>query len=418
MTRAAPSRAACSTPRATVEGASVRALTAGENPIEISALVEQDQLRRFSGRTAARGRATRRVRRRSAVLPRGELGVIVGPIPPIPPPGATSRRPRRSSIRGAALLVGEPPPLAIDPARASIWTTGPDGRYRIRGLAKGKLAVLAVAGGYAEARSREVSSARAVRQRRRHLLTAGTYVVRQGHRPARRPVDRRAGHARKPEVGAPLDAFTDEAGMYRLGPLTGKVELVASAYGHVDAVARSSSRRRRARPPPSNARTSRSTSPMRCSRGRSTTPAGAAVAGARHRDHRGSAEGRARSSARTARSRSTAAGGQAARPRDASRLSDDGARASSRHDRPAQRLRLPSAVGRRRRCSTSRRRADRRHAVDAARPRRLTAEATTDKAGRVEARSARPGVEDRGEAPRVSCPHRARVDVKAGVRRA
>ncbi len=36
----------------------------------------------------------------------------------------------------------------------------------------------------------------------------------------------------RPEVGAAVDGFTDGDGTYKLGPLTGTVELRASAYGH------------------------------------------------------------------------------------------------------------------------------------------------------------------------------------------
>jgi hypothetical protein len=95
--------------------------------------------------------------------------------------------------------------------------------------------VLAVAGGYAEARSREVSikegqDATGVDV----ILTAGTFLSGKVADP-RGAAIAGAQVTAQPEVGAPLDAFTDGDGMYRLGPVVGKVNLVASAYGHVDA---------------------------------------------------------------------------------------------------------------------------------------------------------------------------------------
>jgi len=220
-----------------VEGASVRALTSGDNPIEISALVEQDQLRRFSGRTESAVEASPSpFAADPQFVPRGELGVLLGPIPPIPPPGAIPARP--ASIidpTGAGVaMVGEPAPIEVEADKASIWTTGPDGRYRIRGLAKAKLSVLAVAGGYAEARSREVAISPG-----QHLagvdivLSVGTYLVGRVADPRGAPIAG-AQITVKPELGGQLDAFSDGDGMYKIGPLSGRVALIASAYGHVD----------------------------------------------------------------------------------------------------------------------------------------------------------------------------------------
>ncbi len=94
------------------------------------------------------------------LLPRGELGVMVGPIPPLPPPGQQASRPATIDLSGGpgAHLAGDPPPLQVAADRASIWTTGADGRYRIRGIPRGKLVVLALAPGFAEARSRSCSA--------------------------------------------------------------------------------------------------------------------------------------------------------------------------------------------------------------------------------------------------------------------
>jgi len=214
-----------------IEGASVRALTSGSSTTEISALVEQDQLRRFSGRTAAplETAAASPFANDPQFLPRGELGVMVGPIPPIPPPGAVPARPVSviDPLSAGTALVGEPAALAVSPDRASIWTTGADGRYRIRGLAKSKLAVLAVAGGRAEARSREVTVKEGqVISGVDIVLTSGTYLVGKVSDP-RGGAIAGAQVSAQPDIGAPVDAFSDADGMSRPGPPVGKVTLVA-----------------------------------------------------------------------------------------------------------------------------------------------------------------------------------------------
>jgi len=220
-----------------VAGATVRALTIGENPVEISAHVDDDHLRRFSGRTAAPVLEATSFSADPQFVQRGELGVMLGPIPPIPAPGTVAARP--ASIvdpnSAAAALAGPPPPLTVDPARASIWVTGSDGRYRIRGLTKGKLVVLALAAGYAEARSKEVAiKGSELASGVDIVLSAGTFVVGRVSDARGAPVVG-AQVAAKPDVGAPLTGFSDPDGMYRVGPVAGKVELVASAYGHVEA---------------------------------------------------------------------------------------------------------------------------------------------------------------------------------------
>lgn len=216
-----------------IAGAAVRGLSSGANPVETSSLVDQDKLRRFSGRMAAPtappiGGAD------PSFIPRGELGVMVGPIPPLPPPGVQVALPA-AVVATAGVLAGEPAPLVIDPSRASIWTTGADGVYRIRGIPKGKISVLAAAAGYAEGRSREIGVEGAQTITKVDIvLSPGTILVGKVTDQHGVPVIG-AQVTAKPEVGAQLDAFADEAGGYRLGPLTGKVELHASAYGHGDA---------------------------------------------------------------------------------------------------------------------------------------------------------------------------------------
>ena len=220
-----------------IAGATVRAITSGANPTEASAEVDADRLRRFSGRTAAPVLdSALAMGSDPQLIPRGELGVMVGPIPPLPPPGAQIAR--ASSIvdptAASAGLVREPPPLASDPARASIWTTGSDGRYRITGLATGKVSVLAVATGFAEGRSKAVTvSVGEVTQHIDVTLTAGTFIVGKVSDQHGQPVIGVEVSA-QPEVGSPAVNFTDADGLYKIGPVSGQIELRASAYGHVE----------------------------------------------------------------------------------------------------------------------------------------------------------------------------------------
>lgn len=214
-----------------IAGASVRALGSGQGGDEHSQIVDQDRLRRYSGRIAAAAPATSTASADPQFVERGELGVLLGPIPPIPPPGTQVARPA-SIDPSVATFVGEPPPLPVDPALASIWTTGADGRYRIRGLPKGKHAVLASAPGFAEGRSKRVTVELGQTIANVDItLSPGTILV-------GRVTDQRnatvvgAQVTAKPETGVALEMFTDADGNYRLGPVTGKVELSATAYGH------------------------------------------------------------------------------------------------------------------------------------------------------------------------------------------
>lgn len=220
-----------------VAGATVRAITAGANPTEYSGEVDQDRLRRFSGRTAAPTlNPATALGSDPQLIARGELGVMIGPIPPVPPQGAQIARPSAVIDPAAAnaSLVGEPPPLTTDPAHASIWTTGADGRYRVAGVGKGKLSALAVAAGFAEARSKQVSlEAGEVATNIDIVLTAGTFIVGKVTDQHGQPVIG-AEVSAQPDVGSPSVNFTDSDGMYRIGPVAGQIALKASAYGHVE----------------------------------------------------------------------------------------------------------------------------------------------------------------------------------------
>ncbi len=219
-----------------IADAVVRALTPGPQPTEISEAVDRDHLRRYSGRTMAPTPVTS-FAGDPQLIPRGELGVMVGPIPPLPPPGTEVAR-TASVVEGTGVgMVGEPAPLAVDPARASIWTTGADGKFRIRGLGKGKFIVIANATGFAagESKPTQVEPGQLITGVD-IVLTPGTFVV-------GKVTDQHGLAVIGAEVSAmtagdptsPTSAFTDAEGLYRLGPFTGKLELRGRAYGHGDA---------------------------------------------------------------------------------------------------------------------------------------------------------------------------------------
>jgi hypothetical protein len=225
-----------------IEGATVRVLTTtgsgtDADSAETSEAVEHDKLRRYSGIVVVQGPVAGAVAMSGDpnFVARGELGVMIGPIPPLPPLGAAATRTATATVDPTmATLAPEPAPLAVDPSHASIWTTGPDGLYRVRGLTKGKVHVLAIASGLAEGHSKEVSlSASQVISNVDVVLTPGTILVGNVTDQRGQPVG--GAQVTATSDSNPLDAFTDSDGAYRLGPLAGAVKVTASAYGHGDA---------------------------------------------------------------------------------------------------------------------------------------------------------------------------------------
>jgi protocatechuate 3,4-dioxygenase beta subunit len=214
-----------------------------------SAITEDDRLREMAGAGHAAGApgAPTPPGADPRFVPRGELGVLLGPIPFVSAVGGAGARqaaPVAVTAPGATGSVtspltaaaAPPPPLPVDPARAPIWITGPDGRYRIPGLGAGAWTVIARAPDYAEARSRPTTlapgdTATVDLVLSPGLFLAGTVTDSRG--------DTLIGATVTIERAAPgseeLIAVTDETGAYRLGPVAGAVRVRASAYGHVDA---------------------------------------------------------------------------------------------------------------------------------------------------------------------------------------
>ena len=168
---------------------------------------------------------------------------MVGPIPPIPPPGAQVARtaavvdPTAASAASSASRRRSP----IDPARASIWTTGsrrplPDPRRSPQRQAHRARA--SPPASPRRARSQVALEPGEVVAGVDIVLTAGTFIVGKVTDQHGAPVDRRAGLARSPRSARRVDGFTDADGEYKLGPVTGTVELHASAYGHVEVAPR------------------------------------------------------------------------------------------------------------------------------------------------------------------------------------
>lgn len=210
-----------------IAGATVRAFTTGTTPTEYSADVDRARLRRFSGRTIAAVGDAVAPSGDPQLIARGELGVMVGAIPPLPGPGVPIA-PIAAVVDSSAsnqYVVGDPDPLATDLERASVWTTGSDGKYRIRGVVRGNVSVIASAPGLAESRSRVVAIS-ATGELVQHVdirLSPGLFVVGKVTDQHGKPVTGAELTAR-PDVGTPVSTFTGDDGRYRLGPIAAVID--------------------------------------------------------------------------------------------------------------------------------------------------------------------------------------------------
>jgi hypothetical protein len=249
---------------APIAGAAVRA-AGREDGVRISASARDDveQLRRYSGwsqavaapEPAAAAAALADPSADPRFVPRGELGVLLGPIPYPPPPGAAAARQAAivepgiagpgaaaGGLRGVPGDLVEPEPLpGADPARASIWITDADGRFRIAGLPRATVTVFATAPGFAEGASDPIAAAPA------RVIADVAVVLAVGLTIVGRVTDQRGD----PVIGASLsaaprdgrdadparriEAMSGTDGAYRLGPVTGAITLTATAYAHGDA---------------------------------------------------------------------------------------------------------------------------------------------------------------------------------------
>ncbi len=183
-------------------------------------------------------------------LPRGELGVLVGPVPFPPPPGAVSSAVRIASPLGGpprvppgvepnGLPAGPPqgavadaPTVPVDPALESRFTTDGEGRYRLTGLAPGRYRVLAThrdfADGASEPRDVDLGAALADVDVVMHggLTLYGVVVGEAGE-----PIAGAMVAARGERGLDPRRSVTGADGSYRIGPLSADADLEVSAPG-------------------------------------------------------------------------------------------------------------------------------------------------------------------------------------------
>lgn len=162
------------------------------------------------------------------LIPRGELGVLLGPIPFPPPPGKAQLRVAVPIVEGT----GPAPPDTVD----SAFVTDERGHFRVAGLSPGTYRVVAKAPDLATGRSRAIEV---------HLGETETGVRIALPRGVMIEGDVRDG-AGNPIPGAIVEwepakarlgqtsiaALADDRGRYRLGPVTGRVVLTASAHGY------------------------------------------------------------------------------------------------------------------------------------------------------------------------------------------
>ncbi|HWN66193.1 MAG TPA: carboxypeptidase-like regulatory domain-containing protein, partial [Haliangium sp.] len=254
-----------------VEGAVVRArgVDAEGRAVAVSQQDQLDRTRRFRGQAPldALPEGTR-------FLARGELGVLLGPIPFPPPPGAASLRVTERVIEPAAAATGAPgvpglpgapgPPGA--PAAAEDWAaaasehaatyvTDAQGRFRLTGVPPGRFQVAAAHPDYADGETAFVLLD--LGQRREDLtvtLVPGVLLVGAVTNTRKEPIigavltveplaSGGQGRGRGPGVasrtagdsGGRLQAVTGSDGRYRLGPIAGDVRVHVTAVGHGDA---------------------------------------------------------------------------------------------------------------------------------------------------------------------------------------
>ena len=161
-------------------------------------------------------------------IPRGELGVVKGPLPFPPPPGAG---PFRVAAPVAEREAAAAPDLPVDPELAPRLRTGADGRFRITGLARGRWRVFAShplrAGG--QSAPLEVDPGGEVEGIE---IVLGAGLVLHGQ-----VVDERgvavvgATVTARPRDGAAAVALTGPGGRYRVGPVGGAVTLEVTGPG-------------------------------------------------------------------------------------------------------------------------------------------------------------------------------------------
>lgn len=211
---------------------------------ELSGDREQALLAHFGGRAieaAAAWDPGRAVASDPRFVARGELGVLLGPIPLIPPPGA--RATRRGAIELAELppevtALARPPAFTVPASLTSRWITDEQGRFVLRGLPAGRYTLIGRAAGHAEGRRAGLLLVAGGALRDVELrLSAGTLLAGTVRDQRGAPV----GGARvvaASEVADSVEVLTGVDGGYALPPVGGSVRLEVSASGHASAARR------------------------------------------------------------------------------------------------------------------------------------------------------------------------------------
>ena len=169
-------------------------------------------------------------------IPRGELGVVVGPLPYPPPPGAVAGDVRVASPLGRAAAA--PSPLPVDPALEPLFVTDGEGRFRLTGLAPGLYRALAshrdFADGAGEPREIALGAAHGDVEvvLRGGVVLQGVVADETGAPVAGAVIEARAARG-GPD---PRTTLSGPDGRYRLGPLGTDVTAIASAPGRGSAV--------------------------------------------------------------------------------------------------------------------------------------------------------------------------------------
>ncbi len=171
-------------------------------------------------------------------LPRGELGVLLGPIPFPPPPGATRTRVADIVAPGAPAAADQLP--APRPELEPRFVTDDQGRFRVTGLPPGSYRVTASHPDHADGDSATFTlKVGQVIDDLRVVLYPGVMIagkVTDDHGAlvvgATIVADRADGKV-TPDLR--LQAVTGVDGLYRLGPIAADVNLRVTAVGHGDA---------------------------------------------------------------------------------------------------------------------------------------------------------------------------------------
>ena len=260
-----------------VEGALVRARGVGGDgqAVVVSEQEQRERTRRFRGQAPLVDLPAG-----TRFVSRGELGVLLGPIPFPPPPGAASLRVAARVTGSAAAPDGAAPAAtgvgpgvpaedwaAGAPEHAAVYVTDAQGRFRLTGVPPGRFQVVAAHADHADGETAFLPMA--LGQRREDVtvtLVPGVVLVgavtnsRQepvigavltleplagaGQGRARAAAGRagRAGNQAGDRIsdlasgddGGRLQAVTGSDGRYRLGPIAADVRVHVTAVGHGD----------------------------------------------------------------------------------------------------------------------------------------------------------------------------------------